>query len=219
MLVKAKRRLRVFAGGLALVVAGLSLGAPSTASASFLFESGFDEGVFGWAPITSFSALSSSELDVGDSSESGSARIEVKASTSPFFGFPHDYVLECFPIDPALTYQVGAWILIPAGQATAGSAQMSVLFYANGSCTGVPQLRNTFALRTPGEWTYVEDPAVVPPSTAQSAHVGMAVFKNSVDVTYAAHFDDVVFAPEPSAGLLRIVAAAALVALRRRGRA
>jgi hypothetical protein len=200
-----------------LLAVGLGSAIPSTAFAGLPFESGFDDGVFGWASLTSFSQLFDSDADVDDSATSGSARIQVKASAQPFLGFPHDYRLECFAIDPNLTYSVGGWILIPTGQATAGSAQMSVLFYSNGSCTGIPELRNTFALRTPGVWTFVEDPAVVPPATAASARVGLAVFKNSADVPFEANFDDVVFAPENSLATLQIVAVCVL-ALQRRWR-
>jgi len=198
---------------------------PGTASASSLFETGFDDGVFGWAPLTNFSQLSESPLDIDGSPSSSSARIEVKATAPAFVGFPHAYVLSCFPIDASSTYRVEGWIMIPTGQATAGSAQMSVLFYSNGSCQGVPELRNTFALRTPGAWTLVEDPAVVPPASALSARVGLAAFKNTADVTFEALFDDVLFAPEPSLATLQIVALAAVVvpagrrARRRRGAA
>jgi hypothetical protein len=201
----------------ALLIGLVALGwaAPGTAFASFYFESGFDDGTFGWSTLNSFSTISASDVDVGDSPESGSALIEVKASAQPLLGFPHYYVLECFPIDPGLTYEVGGWILIPSDQATAGSAQMSVLFYAGGGCAGVPEIRSTFALRTPGAWSWVEDPAVVPPLTAGSARVGMAVFKNSADVTFEAHFDDVLFAPEPSSAIAQAVALVAVVWLRR----
>jgi len=198
---------------LVLGLVGYAWGAPGTASAGFSYESSFDDGVFGWAPVTSFSQIYASDLDVVGSPASGSARIEVKTTTPALVGFPHDYRLECFPIDPGLTYQVGGWILIPADQATAGSAQMSVLFYANGSCLGVPELRNTFAVRTPGEWIWAEDPSVVPPLAAQSARLGMAVFKNTADVTFEANFDDVLFAPEPSRATRHAVALAALALL------
>jgi hypothetical protein len=201
------------AAAVVLGLVAIGWGAPRAASASFFFESGFDEDVFGWGPLNTFSQISWSDLDIDGSVESGSARIEVNADTPPLVGFPHDYRLECFSVDPGLTYQVGGWILIPTGQDTEGSAQMSVLFYPNASCSSVPELRNTFALRTPGTWTWVEDPEVVPATTAGSARVGMAVFKNSADVTFEAHFDDVLFAPEPSSAILHAAVLAALAAL------
>lgn len=192
-----------------LACAGVGGSTPGAASTNLIDNPGFDEDVFGWLPFTTWSQLSWSPEDVLDSPTSGSALI-VNTSAEPLASRWHEYVLECFAIDSNLTYQVGAWIWIPSGQATTGSAEMNVLWYSSGACSGVPTLSRTWALRTPGDWEWVDDPALVPPQDARSAQVGMIVFKDQPGGSFSAHFDDVFFAPEPPVEALRAAALAAL---------
>jgi hypothetical protein len=145
--------------------------------------------------------------DFEDAADSGWARVVNTRSDS--LSGPVNRALECFAVEAGAPYTAAAWILIPEGQAT-----VMVRWYASGTCSQVAFLSfgRTFEIRDPGSWRRTEEPLTVPPG-ALGARVGSGVFKTEATGSLAVHFDELQFAPEPSAGGSGLATLVGLVAL------
>jgi hypothetical protein len=211
----SRRRLRIcFSLPLALV-----LWSPTARSATELpFTDGFDTSVFGWVSTVGNVTVEWSDLDVAGSASSGSARL-VNQRPDGSSG-PVEWMLDCFKVSAGTPYTIGASILIPSGQTTSGVAQVVASWYASGSCTRATLLEwgRSPDIRIAGTWFRVEDSALVAPPGAEGARIGMLLFKNGATGALAAHFDDLMLAPEPGRLALGLVAAAVLAARRARER-
>jgi len=200
---------------LALVLTALVPAAAGAAQPSFLDP--FDEGVFGYVSTVGGVTIGWSDVDVAGAPDSGSALL-VNTRGDAASG-PVNWVLDCFAVEPGTPYTAGASILIPAGQARTGVAQVFVSWFSSGSCglaTILSQGR-TFEVRNPGSWVRSEEPLLAPAGAA-GARVGMTLFKNEPGGSLAAHFDDLLFVPEPTASGAGVAAAIALQASARRRR-
>jgi len=178
----------------------------------------FDTSVFGYLSTVGNVTISWSDVDVDDEQGSGSALL-VNTRSDAASG-PVNRVLDCFPVEAGTAYTAGASILIPGGQDRTGVAQVFVSWYASGACSNVTLLSygRSFEIRDAGSWERSEEPLTAPLG-ALGARVGMTLFKNEAFGTLSAHFDDLLFAPEPAGSALGTAAALALAALRhRRGR-
>lgn len=177
----------------------------------------FDTTVFGYVSTIGNVTVEWSALDVAGAPGSGSARL-VNTRGDAGSG-PVNRALDCFPVEVGTPYTAGASILIPAGQERTGVAQVFVSWFASGSCAPITLLDygRTPEIRSAGSWQRSEQ-ALLPPAGAASARIGLVLFKNESGASLAAHFDDLLLAPEPAGGPSGAVSAVALAALRRRAR-
>ena len=184
-------------------------------AAELPFLDPFDEGVFGYVPTVSGVSVEFSALDVeGGAASSGSARV-VNARTEPLSGGPVNWVLDCFAVEAGTPYTAAAWILIPDGETATGQATVMISWYASASCSQLSflSLGRTFEIRDPGSWQRTEEPLTAPPG-ASGARIGMGVFKTEATGSLAAHFDELLLAPEPTGAGTGVAALLALGALR-----
>jgi hypothetical protein len=200
-----------------LVGGSLLCSAPARSAAELPFEDGFDTSVFGWVPAIANVSVGWSELDASGSALSGSARVVNQRLDSG--SFPVNWVLECFAVSEGTPYTLTGSIRIPTGQATSGIAQLAVSWYASSSCplAGFLELGRSPDVRmSSDEWVRVEEPSLVAPPGAYGARVGLLLFKSQSTGELVAHFDDVLFAPEPAPLALEIGALAGCLGLWRR---
>ncbi len=195
----------------ALVTVGL-LAAASAGAQSVDFFDGFDSNVIGWTSFDPAVAIRwDGEVDRTDPATSGAAHV-VNSRATPD-NRPIEYGFACFPIDPALDYEIGGSIWIPPGSDGA-VAQLSAVWYRTGSCTGILGFGGSWDVRIPGDdWIDVAD-VLRPPITASSARLGLMVFRLGPADSVEVYFDDVYFAPEPEAALVALLSLLALRAAR-----
>jgi hypothetical protein len=209
-------RMRRLAPILALVTAWGLAGASTRAAEPSFFDP-FDASVFGYLSTVGNVTVAWSDVDVDGAPDSGSALL-VNTRGDAASG-PVNRVLDCFPVAAGTEYTAGASILIPSGQDRTGVAQVFVSWHASGACS-VPSLLSqgrTFEVRDAGSWQRSEE-ALTAPAGAVGARVGMVLFKNEALGTLSAHFDDLLFAPEPAGAAPGAAAALALAALHARRR-
>lgn len=105
---------------------------------------------------------------------------------------------QCVPTS-AGTYEAGAFIRIPSGQAGAGSASMRFVLYTNPSCVNPPSgsvvVVGSVPSTTTNAWVEVFATSLAVPPGTMSARVSASVTLTNALGTLAAHFDRVRFGP------------------------
>jgi hypothetical protein len=202
---------------LAAALLAAALAAPAARAAALPFVEGFDDAnsIFGWVSTVGGVTVGWSDLDA-TGSPSGSALLTNQRGDSA--SGPVHTALDCFPVAEGVPYTIEASILIPAGQAATGVAQMFVSWYASPACGALAFLDwgRSPDVRSAGSWQRVSDDALAAPAGALGARVGMVLFKNEAAGALQAHFDDLRFAPEPGGGAPALAACAALAYAARR---
>jgi hypothetical protein len=205
------------AGSLTLAVL---LACPASAAELPFFDP-FETSVFGYVSTVSNVSVTWSALDVDGAPDSGSALL-VNTRSDATSG-PVHYALACFAVEAGVPYTAGASILIPAGQTRTGVAQVFSSWFSSASCGGATLLSfgRTPEIRNAGSWLRSEQELVAPVG-ATGARIGIVLFKNETGDSLEAHFDDLLFAPEPADGVQGVAAMLALGSLggwgrRRRG--
>lgn len=197
-----------------VLVTALVLVSASARGAEPSFFDSFDTSVFGYVSTVGNVTLSWSDVDADGAPASGSALL-VNTRGDASSG-PVNWMIDCFAVEAGTDYTTGASILIPGGQDRTGVAQVFVSWFSSGAC-GLPSLLSqgrTFEVRDAGSWQRSEEPLTAP-AGALGARVGMTLFKNEAFGALSAHFDDLLFAPEPAGAGPGAAAALALLALRR----
>jgi hypothetical protein len=186
---------------------------------TLLTNGGFDSDVqlSGWDFGNALASWSS--LDVASEAGSGSARIE---NAFPEAGFSFE-ISHCVATLPG-AHALGASYWIPSGQApAAGDAGVRWFFHAGEGCDpgaflAAGQISTENIMVVPDQWGELSIDGVVAPPGTGSARLFLVDRKESVEGTFAAHFDDAYLIPEPGAAALAPALLAALGLLSACGR-
>lgn len=132
-------------------------------------------------------------LDWAGSPASGSIRVTFAALATGAAG-----AFQCVPFDPPVPFEMGARARIPLPQATIGTAFVSVVTFANTTCSGSPLgAANTGSLTTstPEVWVDLFSTGLTPAPRTRSVGVLLLVTKDQVEGALSVLFDRVVFGP------------------------
>ena len=155
-------------------------GAPAGAQNLFV-NPGFDSGLAGWL---FFNGVEWSTVDAANAPASGSARL---TNVAPADNPPA--LIQCVPVSPGETYEYGARVRIPPGQAHTGDVLVYGYWYPSFPC-GPPLADAAGATAsTIGSWVVVDATATAPAGAGALA-VYVSTVKHGDGGAFATQVDD-----------------------------
>jgi hypothetical protein len=192
-----------------VIALALLIAAPALAQTNLVTNGSFDEDVLGWEPVEDFISIRFDPEDVDASEDSGSARVTFGEDLLAKKG----HVAQCVAVLPGRTYVGAASFLIPSEQNRMGSAGLRVAWFESSNCSGFFQDGFGFSGNREGQWTDLPSLDFVAPDGIFSAEVQLEIQKPQLGGTLVAHYDEVMFLPEPSSSLSALTALAGIIAL------
>jgi hypothetical protein len=160
---------------------------------NILANGSFNTSLASWTTLQPFEAAVWQPLDANGSPSSGSASLTNTFSMpAPSGGGSLE---QCVPITGGASYDFGAKVQIPSGQANTGFVQITVGWYSAPACNGFLSTSFTNAGGLTGVWQSAGLAAVPAPGGAASAVFLLAHFKNEAGGSFVTYFDDAYLRP------------------------
>ncbi len=163
---------------------------------------GFARDTAGWDAEMPSVSMTWNSSDATASKESGSLSV-VNALSGNAAGFADRGAAQCLPATPGQAYGFAGDVFIPDGQGAGieggtfdASAELTIIFYTMAGCTGYSTSGGVSDVSTDaGAWAHREGHAVAPQDT-KSMSVRLTTLKNFQQLTFEAHFDNVLVKAE-----------------------
>jgi hypothetical protein len=168
------------------------------APADDLINPTFDSDLSGWTILFERPAIWD-PLDVDGSASSGSALLTHVGTSG---GGALSILGQCVPLSEGVSYDFGAWVIVPAGNPASTTPFVIVNTFDNDSCSGSTPVNSYWSDSGPpwDDFSYWRTTTGQFTATAadQTAFVHLSIFKQSGEAADAsAHFDNVWIDPPP----------------------
>jgi hypothetical protein len=161
---------------------------------NLLLNPNFDSDLSHWIVPQSFEAAMWQAADADGSGSSGSVSLRNTYSQPAASG--GGAIEQCVPVVAGKTYDFGAKVQIPGGQANTGFVQIFLSWYSDTGCGGGFLSRITQnAGATTGVWQSAAAAGVAAPAGAASGLLSLAHFKNEASGSFVTYFDDAYLRP------------------------